>query len=210
MIIGLVGPRGSGKSTVASHLSKAHGFVEVAFATPLKDGLAALFDVDRRLFDDPELKDAAHADLAGRTPRAVMQHVGTDVVRRTYGEDFFVERMRRRLDGLGASRVVVSDVRFPNEAALIRRLGGEVVFVRRFHPMLLGVHVSERSLLPESCDRTLDNVPPTSPAELRARVDQLLSSSDDSSASPAAGQSLTSPTMGSIDSTSASIRATQV
>lgn len=51
-----------------------------------------------------------------------MQVFGTDVVRNRIQQDFWVRELERRLEGL--DRVVVADVRFPDEAALILNRGG--------------------------------------------------------------------------------------
>lgn len=57
-IIGLVGPKGSGKDSVAEIL-QAQGKVEnkISFAGPLKAICSDVFNLDLKLFNDPELKE---------------------------------------------------------------------------------------------------------------------------------------------------------
>lgn len=58
-----------------------------------------------------------------------MQIFGTDVVRNRIQEDFWVRALERRIQDL--PRVVVSDVRFPDEADLILSRGGAMIRVER-------------------------------------------------------------------------------
>ncbi len=63
---------------------------------------------------------------APRSPRQIMQWWGTEY-RRAQQEDYWCKRMGLRIDGmllLGHRRIVITDCRFENEAAVVRRLGG--------------------------------------------------------------------------------------
>lgn len=72
--------------------------------------------------------------------RRFYQRLGTEGVRNNLGEDTWVEVVNRQIcgrytayarAGLPTPRIVLADVRFENEADLIRRWGGLVVEVRR-------------------------------------------------------------------------------
>lgn len=69
-----------------------------------------------------------------------MQVFGTDVVRNRIQQDFWVRELERRIQGL--DKVVVADVRFPDEAELIINRGGVVWKVVREGVKKLN-HVSE-------------------------------------------------------------------
>lgn len=123
-IVGIKGRAGSGKSTAARHLVEEHGYVRVAFAAPLRRLLAGLGLNEEEL--NGSLKEKPCAKLAGQTPRAAMQVIGSAL--RALDPDFFVklhERAAREIE----EPVVVDDCRYPNEAAYVRRFGGPVIEV---------------------------------------------------------------------------------
>lgn len=126
-LIGITGLAGSGKDTVANHLVEVHGFVKMAFVTPLKETLARLFDLSRDQLYDIKQKEEVD-ERYGVTPRWLMQYIGTDVCRNLYSS-IWVDLLLREYKRIHApvhQSVVVSDVRFVNEAVAIRAAGGKV------------------------------------------------------------------------------------
>lgn len=131
-VVGLTGAAGAGKDTAARILVEAYGYKRLAFADPIKDGLAGLLSLPRHVFDDPTLKERPIEHLGERTPRALMQWMGTDVLRKQIGDDVFLRIMAQRINEVeGAAGVVVTDVRFDDEARLVRSAGGVVVRIAR-------------------------------------------------------------------------------
>lgn len=61
----------------------------------------------------------------------LLQVLGTECFRDLLGADVWIDAFVRRWEADGRPPAVVSDVRFPNEAAAIRALGGVVVRVQR-------------------------------------------------------------------------------
>ena len=45
--------------------------------------------------------------------------------------NFWVQRMEQHLSVLPNYKVVIDDIRFPDEADMVRRLGGQVVHLKR-------------------------------------------------------------------------------
>lgn len=138
-IIALTGLIGSGKSTVATHLVGKHHFTLVKFAGGLKAMLRALLTyslLPPAVIEDMiegAYKETPAAIFQGKTPRMVMQTLGTEWGRTYIGEDFWAHLAAMRikeLTGFGAS-VVVDDCRYGNEAAVIRGLGGEIWKITR-------------------------------------------------------------------------------
>jgi hypothetical protein len=64
------------------------------------------------------------------TPRYVLQVWGTEVARRGFHDDIWIASLENKLRKT-QDDVVISDCRFPNEIAAIRRAGGIVVGVHR-------------------------------------------------------------------------------
>lgn len=135
MLIGLNGKAKSGKTTVSNYLQRVHRFGELSFAHPLKQIVIDLFDMTPDQVYDGDLKEKI--DLRyGMSPRRILQHLGTDVLREMYPNvwvDYLVRRYRKVTSpGL---RVVVSDVRFRNEREAIEKEGGVVwKIIRRDNP----------------------------------------------------------------------------
>lgn len=136
-IVGILGRKQSGKSTLARYLVEDHGYTEHAYADPLRE-LALALDPIVLVTPSGQSYGLCHVvesigwDTAKEQipeVRRVLQRLGTDVFR-AIDEDVWVDRMRALLVRR-ESPVVIPDVRFPNEAALVRELGGVLVRVVR-------------------------------------------------------------------------------
>lgn len=130
ILIGIAGPAQSGKSTLAGEFRRlvefrGQKYREQPFAGPLKRMLTSIG------VDVSDLsKNVPVAFLDGRlTPRIMMQTLGTEWGRILL-PDLWLHVWQHELDDQ-ASCVCVPDVRFNNEANLIRSLGGTIVHVTR-------------------------------------------------------------------------------
>ena len=141
MIIGVCGFIGSGKDTVADYLVNFHEFRRDSYAGTLKDAVAAVFGWDRELLEGRtkearawrEQVDAWWADRLGMpelTPRLILQLWGTEVCRRGFHDDIWIASVENKLRS-SQDNIVISDCRFPNEIASIKRSGGKVIWVQR-------------------------------------------------------------------------------
>ena len=141
MIIGVCGLIGSGKDTIADYLVNVHQFRRDSFAASLKDAVSAVFGWDRdrlegRTRSSREWREqvdiwwATRLGMPHLTPRWVLQNWGTEVCRRGFHEDIWVASLENRLRN-SPDDVVISDCRFPNEVAALRRAGGLVIRVVR-------------------------------------------------------------------------------
>jgi hypothetical protein len=141
MIVGICGFIGSGKDTAADYLVNFHEFRRESFAATLKDAVAAVFGWDRDMLEGRtkqarewrEQVDPWWSERLGMpnlTPRWVLQYWGTEVCRKAFHDDIWIasleNKLRTSLDDL-----VISDCRFPNEIAAIKRAGGSVIWVQR-------------------------------------------------------------------------------
>ena len=141
MIIGVCGFIGSGKDTVADYLVNFHEFRRDSFANSLKDAVSAVFGWDRNLLEGrtKEAREwreevdswwAERLSMPTLTPRWVLQYWGTEVCRRSFHDDIWISSLENKLRN-SRDHVVISDVRFPNEVAAIKKAGGIVLRVVR-------------------------------------------------------------------------------
>ena len=163
-MIGLTGPAGSGKDTVAALLQVHCGYNPMAFADALRGEVAAAFGIDPALLIERATKEhpisalALHRCLdanfeaaviaanfrsgaatvvdttAPRSPRQIMQWWGTEY-RRALEPGYWVRKAAQRIhymhQTLGARLIVITDVRFDDEAELVRALGGQIWQIKR-------------------------------------------------------------------------------
>lgn len=143
IVVGLGHRARAGKDSVASVLCGSYRFTRLSFAESLKAAACEIFGWDRRHVDG-ELKEVVDG-YWGFSPRWALQRLGTEAVRNVIGTETWVKSAMLRIARRGP-RVVITDVRFPNEADAILGLGGEVWRVDR--PGLPPAeHVSETGLL---------------------------------------------------------------
>tara|TARA_Y100000385_G_C12740447_1_gene486567 strand:- start:47 stop:535 length:489 start_codon:yes stop_codon:yes gene_type:complete len=152
-LIGLCGAKGVGKSTYASFIAGQNGHV-YSFATPLKKMLMSVFP-DEYILTQKELPIPNYPKHV--TGRYLLQTLGTDWARKLVTEDIWMLMLRERLVKdmeEKATPMVIDDLRFPNEAMMVRELGGEVWELRRrgFKPSNDN-HVSESGLSEDLIDR---------------------------------------------------------
>jgi hypothetical protein len=165
-IIGIAGRAGAGKNTVAEMIP---GASVVGFADPLYEGLAAMLGVPEDMLRSRRNKEAPLKWL-GKSPRELMQTLGTEWGRGMVAQDLWLRIAKQRIETYGGT-IVFSDVRFDNEAEWIRNQGGEVWLVMRDNETH-HTHSSEAGISPHLIDRVIDN---RGPLDLtRMQVERLL------------------------------------
>jgi hypothetical protein len=175
ILIGLTGRAGAGKSTVAQYLIAHHGFTELAFATPLKQGLALMLrelGVSLDDFEDPTRKERPLAALDSITPRRLMQTLGTEWGRTLVHPSLWCLIMARRLHAstYTSQRIVITDVRFDNEARIVRGRRGHVWAIVRPSKDTAARHASEAGTALIDTGLLNDGTV----ADLQAQADQAL------------------------------------
>jgi hypothetical protein len=144
-VIGLSGYARAGKDTVASIICEYANFEQRSFATPLKAMLAAL---DPRIGGRRRVSDLlCFHDWEGAKGnpevRRLLQRLGTEAGRRILGDDIWIDTL---FHAHSSGRIVVSDVRFPNEAEAIKDRGGIMVRISRPGYGPVNGHPSETAL----------------------------------------------------------------
>lgn len=136
LLIGLLGRSRVGKDTVAGFIQAAlpeRGYRIWRFADPVKRAVTALYGFDR---DDLETdKKDVVCPRRGVSPRDAMQSITRTYMER-HGTGFFSEQLlyawKQQSVHTGAPpHVIIPDVRYPDDVARIRALGGIVIKVER-------------------------------------------------------------------------------
>lgn len=139
MILGLSGYARVGKDETAKVLVEEFGFKRIAFADKLRDFLYALNptvlgwdkngygDTVRLIYPLREVIDEYGWDGYKSGPfrdnvRGLLQRLGTEAGREVLWPDIWIDAAFHDIDKFGD--VVVTDVRFPNEAGAIQERGG--------------------------------------------------------------------------------------
>lgn len=138
MLIAFTGKKRSGKDTAAQALE---GFRKESFAAPIRKAVADILD-----WSPEELeiwKEERIEWLDGVTARHMMQTLGTEWGRHKIHPELWLRALERRIRQ--CPRVVITDVRFDNEAEFVKKLGGVVIQVER-PCRITDEHISEKGV----------------------------------------------------------------
>lgn len=149
MIIGIGHRMRSGKNTLAEFIAEAIPNVVIdAFAVGLKNTLLQLFPMIKpdHLFGDDRSSIIPGIKINGKeaNSREIMQYFGTEVCRSMYA-DVWANQLIHRAEMQKDKIIICADVRFPNEAAAIKRHGGILIKVERDN-IAVSDHISEHLL----------------------------------------------------------------
>ena len=180
MLIGFSGALRSGKDAAADRLVEKFDYVKLQFGELVSEAMLRLNPIVSAGIE-PGVT-TRYADLIevlgySRTKeipeaRRLLQALGTEVARDLFGENVWVDMMERKVSALLARdvNVTITGVRFPNELAMLHRLGGLSVFIYR-PGYEQGGHTSETSVMPLDCTNYIANDGPLE--DLYAKVEAL-------------------------------------
>ncbi len=162
MIIGLSGYARSGKDTVAQFLVENYGYTRVAFADKIKQMLLELNPYVGIGFSNhshttlADLVTLSGWDGAKEHPevRRLLQNLGVSA-RNYLNDEVWINAALgtpTQNDGL-----VITDVRFTNEAEAIKKRGGQIWRVIRPNVTAVNSHISETHMDGYAYDRIVDN-----------------------------------------------------
>jgi hypothetical protein len=157
MIIGLSGYAQSGKDSVAKTLVEHYGFKRLAFADKIRDMLYYLNPLVKDGFRVQGVVDAYGWDQAKvlfPEIRKELQELGVSA-RTHLGSDVWVHAvLDQMVDGID---YVITDVRFENEAVMIKEANGQLWRVKRPGVGAVNAHISESELDSYKVDQILKN-----------------------------------------------------
>lgn len=146
-LIGLTGYAQSGKDTVASILVEKYGYTRIAFADKIRD---FLYGINPMVACSPtgylqDLVNLVGWDNAKQEPqvRRLLQDLGISA-RELIDENIWITAALSKVNE--DERVVVTDVRFENEAIMIKLMRGQLWRVKRVGFGPVNEHVSESEL----------------------------------------------------------------
>lgn len=158
MILGIAGKMGSGKDSIADILIRRFGFSRRSMADALRIEASWMLDTMVAPVDCPDNvrtiiefgywePDAVYIKPTPPDIRILLQWVGQR--RREQDEDYWIKQIRvaiRRDLSASTDSIVIPDIRFENEASLMREFSGEVWHVSRLCPSNVphAGHISER------------------------------------------------------------------
>ena len=178
MNVGIIGRARSGKDTAGAWFVEQRGYQRVAFADELKaaalrvDPIVQAYD-DREDWGDGDLRlseavrlDGWEAAKSNAEVRRFLQHLGASI--RAIDPDFWLRAALAKADEANdaGKSTVITDVRYPNEAAALRARGWHLLHIERPGIPHLD-HESEGALTAADADFTIVNDSDV-PAYLRA------------------------------------------
>lgn len=164
-LIGITGKAGAGKDTLADFLVRRYGATKYSFAQPLKAALNEMFHWPMEAWNDREWKEREIKWL-GKSPRQLAQTLGTEWGRELVHPQLWVllaeQKYIQHIDDYsqdfgGMPPFVIPDVRFVNEAEMIRSQNGVVIQLHRPGVMSIAAHKSEDGLPDDMIDITIIN-----------------------------------------------------
>ena len=138
-VLGLCGHAGAGKDMVADFLVKEFGFVRMALSDPIKEMAHIYFGVPQ---------DQLHRSDKPEKVRWLLQQLGTEIGR-TFEPDIWIKTLCRRIEASPEPRIVVTDIRFPNEAGNLYLIADLILILRPDNPNIgkeMMQHASETSI----------------------------------------------------------------
>lgn len=118
------GKLGSGKDYIARHIFQSQlrpkETLFLALADHLKVNVINMMNIPYEKVYGPKDENS----------RKCLQHYGTEVIRKEYGDDFWANVLStwiRLFSDKGIERFMVTDIRFPNEIKALKKMGAKII-----------------------------------------------------------------------------------
>jgi hypothetical protein len=142
MIIGICGRKQSGKTELAKQLVQYQFYWRLPFTEPFKEAAATMLrlqgvadaEIYRLVWGDGKEEECKYFN--GRSARYIQETLGTEWGREMVDLDIWVGIWERRVEYFRETtsmfkNIVVEDMRYPNEAEVIRHHGGKLIRIER-------------------------------------------------------------------------------
>jgi hypothetical protein len=151
-VIGITGKKFHGKDTLGNIFVSKYNFKRMAYADNLKEACRHIFGFsDEQLYGN--LKEQID-DFWGVSPRVLFQFIGTDLFRNQIGQiipniknDIWIKSVEKTIINESVNnpdlKIVITDIRFPNEVELIKKFNGKIIKIIRPDLEDTDSHISE-------------------------------------------------------------------
>lgn len=182
MVVGITGKARSGKDTFAGILKTAiemdhdkyHKVVSTALADPIRDMISTL-GLGEDIFSDDNKERPLPPPLNHITPRELMTTLGTDWGRNIIDINIWTKITLNKILNNPDKHFIITDVRFDNEAQMIRDLGGIVIHIRGDRAgSKFNSHESENGVTVHPDDLGINNYSTTTLSDLAKAADTII------------------------------------
>ena len=163
-VIAFSGLAGSGKDSAGEALLSTPLFNRVSFADPIRIMLTAIGVPVSEIYEGTSKfgKEDPIPEFCGSSLRKLMQTLGTEWGRDQISPDFWVQLAQIQIKRNQAQRryTVITDLRFDNEAKMIKDNGGVIIHIKANGKKLEGdtyKHASEQGIDPGYIDFQMTN-----------------------------------------------------
>ena len=115
-ILGIAGKMRSGKTTLANHLVKRFGFKKLSFATEVKREVARGLGMS--------LDGLEKLEITNKEDMRSVYQSWAEMRRSISGKGYWIAKIVEQFSDY--DKIVIDDVRYPNELSAIRKAGGHV------------------------------------------------------------------------------------
>jgi hypothetical protein len=128
MLIAICGKSGSGKSSIAKILCEKDNFIEYTFASPLKK-IAEIFGFENEEIYGSQKNKLRKNNFWKESFRDFAQIFGTELCRKNLGDylpgmkECWIRLCKKFLNENKDKNIIISDLRFPDEAKMLRDEG---------------------------------------------------------------------------------------
>lgn len=179
-LIGLYSPAPQSGKSLAANVLVSQCYRSMSFANPIKQmGIQFFMSLGYPKDQAASLvwaQKEKHIPEINTTPRHVLQTLGTQWGRDCIGQNIWIDCMIHSISACareGDCRIVIDDVRFLNEALMIKQMGGEMWKIVRPSAIYDGNHESEGSLNDwDGFDKVIENTGTIH--EFRSKIDAVI------------------------------------
>lgn len=144
LVIGFTGFARSGKDTAATYFLGQENYVKYSFAYPIKEMLRIGFGLTESELEGGNKEEPLTRLGLDKSPRQLMQTMGTEWGRVMIDSEVWLKLAQRNWELLrdNGKNMIITDVRFENEAEFVRK-NGVLVHIVRPDCLKINSHSSE-------------------------------------------------------------------